>query len=97
MVVVEISGDGDGEMINRDLPGGDGGDKRISVVDGGMELGGCGRVNNEVVVIGTYRVVVTIIDDRHHCFGKGDVLGTEASLLSVVMMPGVVDASDGGW
>ena len=50
VVVVEISGDGDGEMINRDLPGGDGGDKRISVIDGGMELGGCGRVNNEVVV-----------------------------------------------
>ena len=42
MVVVESSGDGDGEMINRDLPGGDGGDKHISVVDGGMELGGCG-------------------------------------------------------
>ena len=97
VVVVEISGDGDGEMINRDLLGGDGGDECISVIDGGMELGGCGRVNNEVVVISTYGVVVTIVDDRHHCFGKGDGLGTEASLSSVVMMPGVVDASDGGW
>ena len=42
VVVVEISGDGNGEMINRDLPGGDGGDECISVIDGGMELGGCG-------------------------------------------------------
>ena len=97
VVVVEISGDGNGEMINRDLPGGDGGDECISVIDGGMELGGCGRVNNEVVVIGTYGVVVTIVDNCCHCFGKGDGLGTEASLSSMVMMLGVVDASDGGW
>ena len=53
VVVVEISGDGNGEMINRDLLGGDGSDEHISVVDGGMKLGGCGQVNSEVVVIGT--------------------------------------------
>ena len=50
-----------------------------------------------MVVIGTYGVVVTIVDNCCHCFGKGDGLGTEASLSSMVMMPGVVDASDGGW
>ena len=49
------------------------------------------------MVIGTYGVVVTIVIDHHHCFGKGDGLGTEASLSSMVMMPGVVDASNGGW
>ena len=49
------------------------------------------------MVIGTYGVVVTIVINRHHCFGEGDGLGTEASLSSVVVMPGVVDASDGGW
>jgi hypothetical protein len=97
VVVVEISGDGNGEMINRDLPGGDGSDECISIIDGRMELGGCGQVNNEVVVIGTYGVVVMIINNHCHCFGEGDGFQTEALLSSVVVMPGVVDASNGGW